>query len=55
MVNSYNALRCELVTKRNRLSPAKKSLEIESGEPVATPENYLEEPEKQKRKRLGKK
>lgn len=31
---------------------ARKSLEIESGEPVVTPENYMEEPEKQKRKRL---
>lgn len=31
---------------------ARKSLEVESGAPVVTPENYLGEPEKQKRKKL---
>ena len=31
---------------------AREKLELESGERVAAPENYLEEPELQKRKRL---
>ena len=31
---------------------ARKNLEIESGEKVTTPENYLDEPESLKRKRL---
>jgi len=34
---------------------ARKNLEIESGEKVSTIENYLDEPEQQKRKRLSKK